>query len=104
MGIGRKKENELKASPLRNKIDFLAFFTVELVWLLYSHGITQGFSWCSVFGTSYCQGDATASSFPWVPQTSVSTEPWAGTIVQLPGVPLSPASKAATSGDADLGV
>lgn len=62
--MGRKKENELKASPLRHKIDFLAFFTVELLWPLYSHGMIQGFSWCSVFGTSYCQGDAIGSSLP----------------------------------------
>lgn len=32
------------ASPLRHKIDFLAFFTVEFTLTQYSHGITQSFS------------------------------------------------------------
>lgn len=96
MGVGRKKENELKASPLRHKIDFLAFFPVELMWPLYSHGITQGFSWCLVFGISYCQGDATGIlHFPRAPQTSVSPYGLGGLfwwLQTLPDVPLSPAS------------
>lgn len=41
---GGEEENEVEVLPLRHKIDFLAFFTVELMWTLYSHGITRGFS------------------------------------------------------------
>lgn len=106
--MGRKKANELKASPLWHKIDFLAFFTVELMWPLYSHGITQGFSWCLVFGKEM----QLVLHFPRAPQTSGNTKPiWAGRIALVAAglARCSPLpsqlwdSKAATSGDADLG-
>jgi len=41
---GQEEGKEVGASPLRHKIDFLAFCTVELLWTQYSHAITQGFS------------------------------------------------------------